>query len=68
MFCALPLEAGEHEIELRYRTPGLAAGIVLSLIGFGSWAGIALCCRRKKNFISDIPDESSTANGMPGAV
>lgn len=32
-FMALDLKAGEHEIELRYHTPGLKAGAVLSCIG-----------------------------------
>ena len=33
-FMALELEAGHHEIELRYRTPGLIFGIFLSFVGF----------------------------------
>lgn len=31
MFSALPLTAGTHEIELRYQTPGLRLGAVVSL-------------------------------------
>ena len=30
MYMGFPLEAGEHSIELRYFTPGLMMGIVLS--------------------------------------
>ena len=30
MFSAIAVESGRHEIELRYRTPGLAAGAVIS--------------------------------------
>ena len=30
MFSAVAVEAGTHEIELRYRTPGLAAGAAIS--------------------------------------
>jgi len=33
-FMALELEAGHHEIELRYRTPGLLPGAILSVLGF----------------------------------
>ena len=34
MFSALVLEPGKHEIELRYRTPGLAAGVMISLLAW----------------------------------
>jgi uncharacterized membrane protein YfhO len=33
MFTALPLSEGYHEIELRYHTPGLFAGLILSVLG-----------------------------------
>lgn len=33
MYMALPLTAGEHTIELSYRTPGLYAGVGISLAG-----------------------------------
>lgn len=33
MYMALPLEAGESKIELRYRTPGLTTGLKLTFIG-----------------------------------
>ncbi|MCL2016710.1 MAG: YfhO family protein [Defluviitaleaceae bacterium] len=32
-FMALELDAGHHEIELRYRTPGIRVGFILSLLG-----------------------------------
>jgi uncharacterized membrane protein YfhO len=31
---ALPLKAGDYNIDLKYITPGLKLGIPLSLIGF----------------------------------
>jgi uncharacterized membrane protein YfhO len=34
MFCAVAVDAGRHEIELRYRTPGLAAGACITLAAF----------------------------------
>lgn len=33
MYMALPLSKGMHTIQLRYRTPGLCIGIVLSCLG-----------------------------------
>lgn len=33
MFMAIPLSAGEHNIELLYTTPGLRVGICLSVVG-----------------------------------
>jgi len=47
-FMAVELSAGEHEIELRYWTPGLTAGITLSIIGAIGLIAIAVCCRKKK--------------------
>ena len=46
MFSALLLEAGTHEIELRYRTPGLSAGAAVSVIAFVVF--FAVLCRRSK--------------------
>lgn len=34
MYMGLLLDAGHHEIELTYETPGLKAGVILSRIGF----------------------------------
>ncbi|MCI8992200.1 MAG: YfhO family protein [Eubacterium sp.] len=45
-FMALELEAGEHEIELRYHTPGLKEGVFLSGIGIVI-AGILAAKKRK---------------------
>ena len=38
MFSALLLDPGEHKIEFRYRTPGLAAGAAVSVTAFGIFA------------------------------
>ena len=32
MYCGLMLDPGEHNIELRYQTPGLKYGLVISII------------------------------------
>jgi uncharacterized membrane protein YfhO len=50
-FMALPLTKGRHVIELSYFTPGLAAGIVISLIGFGIFAVIVRKERGKERVL-----------------
>jgi uncharacterized membrane protein YfhO len=32
MYQAIPVKAGTHQISLKYRTPGLTAGTVISLL------------------------------------
>lgn len=46
MYMGMPLKAGEYQIQLKYMTPGLKAGIALSLIGAVSF--ILICCYDKK--------------------
>ncbi|MDO4632949.1 MAG: YfhO family protein [Eubacteriales bacterium] len=46
MYTALPLSAGEHTIELRYRTPGQTAGDLISLAGIVIFA-VILGLKRK---------------------
>lgn len=48
MFGALVLPEGEHHIELRYRTPWMNAGLLLTIIGVLILIGIALYDRRKE--------------------
>ncbi|MFP2901676.1 YfhO family protein, partial [Corallococcus sp. 4LFB] len=38
---AVVVPAGQHRVELRYRTPGLTAGLLLGAL---SWLGLALAC------------------------
>lgn len=47
-FMAVELSAGNHEVELRYWTPGLTAGIILSVIGFVSLILLIIYWRKKK--------------------
>ena len=52
MFSALVLEPGRHEIEIRYSTPGLAPGAVISAIGillFLTGTAVAAGRKRKKD-------------------
>lgn len=48
-FMAVEVPAGEHTVELRYRMPGLAAGLVLTGMGILALAGLAVSCRRREN-------------------
>lgn len=49
MYMAIPLEAGENEIELNYMPPGMLEGGIISVIGFSIFV-IGLCKnRRQKN-------------------
>ena len=49
MYMALDLDEGDHKIELRYFTPGLKAGILLSVFGFACLIGIWFWYRKKDN-------------------
>ena len=46
MFMGLALDAGDHTIELTYRTPGLTAGIAISVVAFILF--VALVVRTRK--------------------
>lgn len=46
-FLGLELEPGSHTIELRYRTPGLAAGVFITIAGVLAFAGVAVFYRRR---------------------
>jgi len=48
MFMALPLEAGHHEIEFTYCTPGLKAGIVCCVASVGILAWYMIREKRRK--------------------
>jgi len=59
MYMAVYLPAGEHEVVLHYRTPGLAAGAAGSLAGWAAFAAVlALAAgkRRKKIIQGDHND------------
>jgi uncharacterized membrane protein YfhO len=49
MFMALPLKAGFYDIELKYLTPGLKLGMILSFLGFLLFAGICRLERKRTN-------------------
>ena len=45
---ALPVPAGEHRIEMRYRTPGLRLGLWLATGGWLIFGFLLVCSRRKR--------------------
>ncbi len=47
MYMALPLDSGTHTIELRYCTPGLKPGLLITVIGLAAWLLYLLSERRK---------------------
>ncbi|MBQ8960149.1 MAG: YfhO family protein [Ruminococcus sp.] len=47
-FMAVPAQEGENEIVFRYRTPGLAAGRLISAAGLLILIAYLLICRKKK--------------------
>lgn len=47
-FMAVELKAGEHHVELKYWTPGLTGGIILSGIGLAGLVGLIFYRRKKK--------------------
>lgn len=48
MYMALPLEAGDHEILLRYRTPWLREGAAISLVTLAGLIAHAVVRRRRR--------------------
>lgn len=53
MFSALLLQAGHHEITLKYRTPLFNAGLALTLLGWILFAGIAVRQRKGRKYHVD---------------
>lgn len=45
---ALPVSAGKHRIEMRYRTPGLRLGLWLATTGWLVFGFLLVCSRRKR--------------------
>jgi hypothetical protein len=48
VFRAVAIPAGDHVVDMRYRTPGLRAGALLSLGGCTLFAGLALTWHRRR--------------------
>ena len=44
----IPLEAGEHHIELNFMTPGLKVGVVCSGVGFLLFLALVIYENRRK--------------------
>ncbi|MCI9129103.1 MAG: YfhO family protein [Eggerthellaceae bacterium] len=48
-FMAIQLGPGDHDVSLRYSTPGLASGAVISLVGIIVFAGAIIFTRKRRN-------------------
>ena len=48
-FTGLILGPGYHEIELEYHTPGLAAGVVMSLLGVACFSCLVICEKKRRD-------------------
>ncbi len=49
MYCGLLLSEGEHTIELRYRTPGFAAGAIISALSIAIFTVLIYYYAQRKN-------------------
>lgn len=49
MYMGVPLTAGEHQIELRYATPYLKVGMLLTGVGFAAFIVLLVCRKVRKS-------------------
>ena len=61
-FISLPLTVGTHQIELRYRTPGIVPGALISLTCVALFAGLMLLGRRRKTNKIELSQMQEAAN------
>lgn len=71
-FIAFELPEGEHEIKLEFKTPGLKAGIIISVVGIVDFVLLcvgAIMRKKKKSVVSDVagcdmsPSEDTGSTG-----
>ena len=53
-FSGLELEAGHHEIELKFCTPYLKSGVVLSVLGIAVLIGLSILLRHKDAILKKL--------------
>lgn len=58
-FISLPMTVGTHQIELRYRTPGIVPGALISLTCLALFAGLMLLSYRKKKYMPEAVEDNS---------
>jgi len=51
LFRSVPVAAGEHRVEMYYRTPGLRQGMLVSLGGMILFLAMALANRRARRAV-----------------
>lgn len=59
MYCGVALTEGTHEIELRYVTPGLRAGVALSALGLLGMLLLGILRRRYRKVREGIADQGA---------
>ena len=59
-FLGVPIASGEHTVRLVYRTPGLTAGLIVSL--FSSAAAVLLCSYSRRKIPADNPHPARRGN------
>lgn len=59
MYMGLALEAGEHTIELSYRTPGLKSGLCISAAALTLWFLLFLLERKRRKDASILSESTS---------
>jgi hypothetical protein len=62
IFRALAIPAGEHVVEMHYRTPGLRAGALVSLGGCVLYAGLALAWHRRRRKCRGAMDRAADSS------
>ena len=62
-FIGLPLEEGEHQITLQYRSPFLLSGLIISIISLATYVIIVLLYYRKK---AGPGNKDTCINGING--
>ena len=55
---AFPLNAGTHTVTLRYRTPGLTAGAIISVVSLLAFAALLYLRRKAYTLFPDPPEAS----------
>ena len=58
-YTGVALEAGEHEIEMRYQPPGLKGGVLVSFLGLSACAAVSVLQNRRKMKGDSIKDRKS---------
>lgn len=65
---AFPLSAGTHTVTLRYRTPGLTLGCIISAISLLAFGGLLYLRRKEYTLFPDPSEPNKSGFGKPEEV